>query len=428
MKAEDGPSTQPTFSAAQWNQTQIPIDPALQQQSQQPPPPPPPTTQQYSHYAAYAAAQAQSHPQYAPTAYTHYQYPPPQPPQAVQPTTPVVAAPPAPAAKSNGIDTADIATLNDALGSAGVDLRAEEETLHRTTDNYQSYRPYEDRSRRQPTKPNFDTRFIGATMREIGKQYKVTKVPEESVNYVALALRTRLEELVKSMIAASAHRSDSQFDKPSSFYEDGSPMWNITIRSDVAKQLAAIERVEREEEMKVRRERKERQDMADAHAAALAAQSSAANAMAVDSIAGDDGDGQPKKKKKKEGPGVTARNMSEDVRKKMSNAVASQAAGLSTGKYSWMNAAASGAAKPKAPARDPSTGPALSPATTTAPAASVSAASGWAKPYVSSKTTQQSASSREDDDRRVITLRDAMFVIENERGHGGGRGAARGWT
>ncbi len=51
-----------------------------------------------------------------------------------------------------------------------------------------------------------------------------------------------------------------------------------------------------------------------------------------------DEDGAPKKKRKKEGPGVTAKNMSEEVRKKMSNAAASHAAGLSTGKYSWMHA------------------------------------------------------------------------------------------
>jgi len=416
-----------SLGSLRWSEAaEIPIDPALQQQSQLPPPP---TTQQYNHYAAYAAAaQAQTHSQYAQAPYTHYQYPPPQPPQTAQAQAPVMATPSAPAPKSSGIDTADIATLNDALGSAGVDLRAEEETLHRTTDNYQSYRPYEDRSRRQPSNPNFDTRIVGSAMREIGKQYKVTKVPEESVNYLALSLRARLEELVKAMIAASAHRTNSQFDRPASSYEDGTPMWNITIRSDVAKQLAAIEKVEREEEMKIRRERKERQDMAVAHAAALAVQSSAGSAMAVDNPIGDEGDGQPKKKKKKEGPGVTARNMSEDVRKKMSNAVASQAAGLPMGKYSWMNAASSAAAKPKPAARAPSAGPALSPATTTAPAPSVSAASGWAKPYVPSKTTQQAASPREDDDRRVVTLKDAMFVIENERGHGGGRGSARGWT
>lgn len=197
-------------------------------------------------------------------------------------------------------------------------------------------------------------------------------------------------------------------------------MWSIVVRADVAKQLAAIEKVEREEEMKIRRERKERQDQA-AHAQQLAAQASG-SAMAIDGAESME-EGPKKKKKKADGPGVTARNMSEDVRKKMSNAVASQAAGLSTGKYAWMNASV---ATPAPKTKAGSAG-ALSPATTTAPAAST--ASSWARPYVpSNKTTQATTTVREEDTRRTITMRDAMFVIEKERGHGGGRGAARGWT
>ena len=32
------------------------------------------------------------------------------------------------------------------------------------------------------------------------------------------------------------------------------------------------------------------------------------------------------------------------------------------------------------------------------------------------------------DGRLAITLADAVFVVNNEKGHGGGRGSARGWT
>lgn len=264
-------------------------------------------------------------------------------------------------------------------------------------------------------------------MRSIGTQHKVTRIPEDSVNYLALALRVRLQELVAAMIAASQHRVDTQFDRPASLYEDGTPMWSIVVRSDTAKQLAVLERVEREEEMKVRRERKERQEAAAAQSAALAAQG--VGSMAVD--APEDAEGAPKKKKKKEGPGVTARNMSEDVRKKMSNAVASQAAGLGTGKYAWMNAASASAStpppKPK-PTATTGTSGATTPATTTAPAASTTATGRWARPYVPSKPTQTQAQQKEEDSKRTVTMRDALFVIENERGHGGGRGTARGWT
>jgi hypothetical protein len=266
-------------------------------------------------------------------------------------------------------------------------------------------------------------------MRTIGTEHKVTKIPEDSVNYLAIALRARLQDLVTAMVAAANHRTDTQFDRPACQYDNGTPMWSIVVQSDVAKQLAALEKIEREEEMKVRRERKERADLAAAHAANLAAQASGGNAMAVDG----DEEGGAKKKKKKEGPGVTARNMSEDVRKKMSNAVASQAAGLG-GKYSWMNAAnaPAAAAKPKPAASStatPSTATTTTPATTTAPAASTTPATSWARPYMGGKKgSPTSPQTGEDDDRMLITMRDAMFAVEKERGHGGGRGSARGWS
>lgn len=270
-------------------------------------------------------------------------------------------------------------------------------------------------------------------MRSIGTQHKITKVPEDSVNYLSLALRARLQDLVVAMIAAARHRTDAQWDRAPSLYEDGTPMWSIVVRNDLGKQLATLEKTEREEEMKIRRERKERADLAAAHAANLAAQASGGGgAMPVD----DEEGGAPKKKKKKEGPGVTARNMSEDVRKKMSNAVASQAAGIG-GKYAWMTAANAPATAPKTkPAVAATPAPAATtpattstPATTTAPAASTTPGTSWARPYVSAKkATTASSQFAEEDIRMLVTMRDAMFVVERERGHGGGRGSTRGWV
>ncbi|KAF8180218.1 transcription initiation factor TFIID component TAF4 [Pholiota molesta] len=234
--------------------------------------------------------------------------------------------------------------------------------------------------------PAFDTRILGTTMRTIGTQHKVTRIPDEAVNYLALALRARLQDLVTAMAGAAAHRTDTQFDRPASLYAaDGTPMWRLVVRADVAKQLAALEKIEREEETR--------------------------------------------KKRKKDGPGVTARNMSEDVRKKMSNAVATQAAGLG-GKYSWMTAAnaATPVPKPKPAAARQHRRLArlllrVRPRRrrhTAAATAAAAAASSWARPYKDSAA--------EDDTRTAITMRDAMFVIEKERGHGGGRGAGRGWV
>ena len=270
-------------------------------------------------------------------------------------------------------------------------------------------------------------------MRTIGTQHKVTKIPEDSVNYMALALRARLQELITAMIAASHHRTDTQFDRPVSLYEDGTAMWGLLVRSDIAKQLAALEKVEREEESKARRERKERAEVAASHAAALAAQIPGGNSMGADGGFDDLDGGGAKKKRKKEGPGVTARNMSEDVRKKMSNAVASQAAGLG-GKYAWMNAAnATPASTPRAKPAGPTTTAGAAnvvnnPATTTAPASGSVGGGSWARPYVSTKKSSSTPTSAEEDMRTSVTFRDAVFVIEKERGHGGGRGAARGWV
>ncbi len=139
-------------------------------------------------------------------------------------------------------------------------LQAEEESLQRTQSDstHQAYRSYDDRTRKQPPKPSFDTRILGATMRTIGTNHKISRIPKESVSYLALSLRARLQDLITAMIAAAQHRTDITFDRPATLYEDNSPMWSIVIQTDVAKQLAALEKVEREEETKIRKERKER--------------------------------------------------------------------------------------------------------------------------------------------------------------------------
>lgn len=298
----------------------------------------------------------------------------------------------------------------------------------------------EDRSRKQPTSAAFDSRILGTTMREISTRHKVGSIPEDSVNYVALALRARLHGLIKAMIGAAEHRTHSQFSRAPSMYEDGSPMWSIVVRRDTKKQLELLERVEREEEMRLRRERKERVDAAAAAQVAQAAGSPSAEPDAAgtgsgaDDKVGTDGASTKKPKKKKDGPGVTARNMSEDVQKRLSNAVATQAAGIGRGKYAWMNAGAASASpapKPKASTPTPSTSKEANgkEESKTPVPSQTTATSAWSKPYVSTAAAKVAATQgSEEDGTMVVSLRDAMFVIERERGHGAGRGAARGWV
>ncbi|KAK7056336.1 hypothetical protein VNI00_002889 [Paramarasmius palmivorus] len=471
------PSTPATPQAYTWA-----IDPALQTQSATPAqntttatptpaptttttpaPAPAPTTYQYAqpgstgtyqygYYPGYYGYHAQAGTAAAPTATPATSTP------AANTTASTTAAN---NANNSQVDSSDIATLNDALGSAGVDLRAEEESLQTQTSSFRTSNTYlsaqhqhGDRTRKQPPAPAFNTTFIGATMKTIGTQHKITRIPEDSVNYLSLALRARLGDLITNMIKASTHRTSTQFDRPATLYPtpsidttkggvivspDGSsqqvteamvtdpiPMWSILIRSDVAKQLGAIEKVEREEELRVRRERKERAELAASHAAALAAASAGGSgAGGAGAGAGGDGDedGQPKKKRKKEGPGVTARNMSEDVRKKMSNAVASQAAGLG-GRYAWMTAANANAPPPPKKAQASTPAPTNNPATMSSGAPSTPTPT--SKVYTA--TTGTGAMKVDEDPRTKVTMRDAMFVVSTERGHGGGRGAARGWT
>ena len=232
-------------------------------------------------------------------------------------------------------------------------------------------------------------------------------VPEDSVTYLALALRVRLSTLIEGMARAAAHREETGVLCPPGTYADGTPMWTQIVRRDVAKQLALLERVEREEELAARRERKARETYTTTGQAALP---SLDDALPMES------EDEPKKKKKKpDGPGVTAKNMSEDMKKKLSNAVASQAAGLGTGKYAWMNAG------------NVPSGPVVKKPAGSTSAPTQQSGSGWSKPYQPAGKKKEEMPV-EEDNRRAVTLKDAIFVIERERGHGGGRGAARGWT
>jgi Transcription initiation factor TFIID component TAF4 family len=301
-----------------------------------------------------------------------------------------------------------------------VDLRAEEENLRQshsqsqaaTQAASQSRGSQRSRSRKQGTKFAFDASHLGARMRAIADHHALQAgagaVPEDSVTYLALALRIRLSQLIEGMSRAAAHREEAGVLRAPSTYADGTPMWSQVVRRDVAKQLALLERVEREEELAARRERKARESFTTPGQTAL---------PSLDDALPMETDEEPKKKKKKpDGPGVTAKNMSEDMKKKLSNAVASQAAGLGTGKYAWMNAG-----------NIPTGPPVKKPAGSTSSTPSQQSGSGWSKPYQPAGK-KKDESPAEEDNRRTVTLKDANFVIERERGHGGGRGAARGWT
>ncbi|KAK7055292.1 transcription initiation factor TFIID subunit 4 [Favolaschia claudopus] len=343
-------------------------------------------TSAYQHYQ-----NAYSHYQQQPSAYQTYQYASPTPaPQ--QQTMARQAIANSQQANSGGFDTADVATLNDAIGSAGVDLRAEEESLQRSHRTTESYGVFEDRSRKQPARPNFDVNFLGATMRTVASRHKVAAVPEDCINYLALALRARLQDLVTGMIDAARHRTRAQFDRAPGLYEDGTAAWGVLVRSDVAKQIAALETAERGEEERMRRVRERRDKAIDAALTALLNGDEDAEV----NIPGDD-DAMDIEENDLPKP------RTEEVERRMTNEAANRAAGL-IGKYAWLTGGyrsrMGDAPPPRRRRYKPSNG-----VTAVPPPLPLDV-----------------------DHRMPVNIRDAMFVIEKERGHGGGRGAARGWT
>jgi hypothetical protein len=128
-----------------------------------------------------------------------------------------------------------------------------------------------------------------------------------------------------------------------------------------------------------------------------------------------DEDAPPKKKKKRaEGPGVQAKNMSEETKKKLSNTVANAAAGFGN-RYAWMNTGSTPLPRrPAANAGAAGSGP-------------VTFGTGWGS-WGAAKAKGRGKGAKGGDKERTIGMRDVLFVVEREKGHGAGRGSARGWS
>ncbi|KZT51821.1 hypothetical protein CALCODRAFT_503064 [Calocera cornea HHB12733] len=313
-------------------------------------------------------------------------------------------------------------TINDALGSAGVDLRAEEDAIHRTYDavpgSYPAVlHPRDDRTRKQTfIPPNALMKRVTST----ASGYSIKTVSPDAASYIALAAQAHISTLLRGALAASKNRHPATngvvrppglYPQPAAVASDPDvpllPMWSQEITRDIGKQIAAIERVQRDNEIQARLKKRERED---------------ANHNGNGDVAAEEE--QPKKKKKKEGPGVAARNMSEDVRKRLSDAVAMRAAGNTISKYSWLQAGAAAAAAPIQPLKklnkdkpkEPET-PTPAPPTTTA--AKKNAAGGWGRAFQSLKDEAK-------DNRRKVEVRDVIWAMEGRAGSGVPSGGAKG--
>ncbi|KAF8321181.1 hypothetical protein DL93DRAFT_2072941 [Clavulina sp. PMI_390] len=225
-------------------------------------------------------------------------------------------------------------------------------------------------------------------------------------------------------------------------------MWGHTIKRDPRKLLTAIEKVEREEETRIRKLRHDRLENPDGVAGGSGGAGDGSGGGGSGAEASGSGDASSKKRKRKDpGPGVTAKNMSEDMKKKFQDDVAQRAAGGSKKKFAWMNAsaltpsasAASAGASTSAASTSGAAGGGGGGTGTTTTTGSTTV-NGTSSPYSRpsplgaggttggwGRANQAFRKGEEDDGTRNLTLVDVEFAIDREKGHGGGRGAARGW-
>lgn len=334
-------------------------------------------------------------------------------------------------------------SLVDVMGASGVDLQAEEEAIQRRELMQQSQN-----AQHNGAQPDDDHLFLqmyplAYKVHTLAQQHGLS-VDAAVLNYLSLAARTRLKNILESMIASSRHRSWSSHQHPPPIFPSTSePMYHEQIISDPIKQLAALEKAERGQEARRRRERLAR----DQESSALAA------GYGADDMDIDDGTGTPKpdgrKRPKKVGPGVAARNMSEDVRKRLADSTAMRNLGGGSTKYSWLSGGSSfpstfsplGAKKAKAEqgAAEDATTPGRLPKPKFAPQPSVSnwssagaadtnSAGSTANPVSTGAwgdvAARQAAKEEEERQARLkVTLRDALFALEYERRAGVGHGS-----
>ncbi|EST06801.1 Transcription initiation factor TFIID component TAF4 [Kalmanozyma brasiliensis GHG001] len=351
--------------------------------------------------------------------------------QASAGTRPAAAANPAPEQKDN------FDSLVDVMGASGVDLQAEEEAIQRRELMQRSQG-----AQHHAARPDDDDLFLqmyplALKVHTLAQEHGLS-VDAAVLNYLSLAARTRLKNVLENMIASSRHRSWSSHQHPPPLFPSTSqPMYHEQILSDPVKQLAALEKAERGDEARRRRERLAR----DEESSALAAGGGDAD-MDMDDPTGAKGDGR--KRPKKIGPGVAARNMSEDVRKRLADSTAMRNLGGGSAKYSWLSGGSTfpssfsplGGKKGKADGEDGKSAsrlpkPKFAPQPTVSDWSGVSAGDASAGGAGSASTgawgdvaARQAAKEEEERQARLkVTLRDALFALEYERRAGAGYGS-----
>ncbi|KAE8221419.1 hypothetical protein CF319_g5219 [Tilletia indica] len=179
-------------------------------------------------------------------------------------------------------------SLTDVMGSAGVDLRAEEEAMqsqtrygahshHQTASNNHAYASGSSQPKRSSGGLFLEVYPLSMKVHSIAAMHGLGVEPDV-LNYLSLTARTRFRNLAEAMIAAARHRIwSTAHARPPPLYpvedpsEEPKPMYHEQLISDPTKQLSAIEKAEREEEARARRRRAARVEREAAEQAFLAA-------------------------------------------------------------------------------------------------------------------------------------------------------------
>ncbi|KAF9174656.1 hypothetical protein BGX20_010337 [Mortierella sp. AD010] len=233
-----------------------------------------------------------------------------------------------------GVEKVNFENITDVMGYVGVDLKEESDNIMRDNDGYSrsSGGDGQDRTRVQNFVNNERLKVI---VERIAGSHKLTNIEPDVLAYLAMAAQERLRGLAEQMILASKHRARSLPTAPPPMYDEDHPMYKVEISQDVKRQLLAIERVEREEETKRKEQIAERERRLAAGEDPDESVDSRGGAGASGGASGAGG-AKKGKKQKEGGPGVSARNMSEEARKKVANQTALGFAGGSGRSYSWM--------------------------------------------------------------------------------------------
>ncbi|KAK9765165.1 hypothetical protein K7432_006721 [Basidiobolus ranarum] len=251
-------------------------------------------------------------------------------------------------------DKVDFDALTDVMGYVGVDLKEESDNILRESETLSKHNGLgvveADQSK---TQDFMSLSVLKKIVGKIAEPHRLSGIDPDFMVYLALAAQERLKSLVEQMIVASKHRVVSHHIPPPPLDANHHPMYKIVVNQDVKKQLLALERVEREGE-------RHRKRMISDREKRLAQE----NTESEDKEDGKEGENKKSKKvrrKEGSGPGVTARNMSEDIRKKITNQTALLSAGGVRKSWMLMGAGGDGGSSAAASSKTATSSPAQSP-------------------------------------------------------------------